>query len=109
MNYFLLYFFTLLIVFSAIGYGFLLSKIVNKDLIKFNLGYIGLLGLLSLTIISYITIFFTSHNYTHNLILHFIGIFLFIYNIKTLKLDKEVLKLLILFCLLDYPHLEKSF
>ena len=66
MNYFLLYFFTLLIVFSTIGYGFLLSRIVNKDLIKFNLGYIGLLGLLGLTIISYITIFFTSHNYTHN-------------------------------------------
>jgi len=100
MNYFLLYFFTLLIVFSTIGYGFLLSRIVNKDLIKFNLGYIGLLGLLTLTIISYITIFFTSHNYAHNLILHFIGIFLFIYNIKTLKLDKEVLKLLILFSIL---------
>ena len=68
MNYFLLYFSTILIVFSTIGYGFLLSRIVNKELIKFNLGYVGLLGLLSLTIISYITIYFISHNYTHNLI-----------------------------------------
>ena len=100
MNYFLLYFFTLAIVFSTIGYGFLLSRIVNKDLIKFNLGYIGLLGLLCLTVISYITIFFTAHNYTHNLILHFVGIFLFFYNIKILKLDKEVFKLLILFSIL---------
>ena len=100
MNYFLLYFFTLLIVFSIIGYGFLLSRIVNKELVKLNLGYLGLLGLLLLTIISYATIFFTAHNYTHNLILHFIGIFLFIYNIRTQKLDKEVLKLLILFSIL---------
>ena len=49
MNYFLLYFSTILIVFSTIGHGFLLSRIVNKELIKFNLGYVGLLGLLSLT------------------------------------------------------------
>ena len=100
MNYFLLYFFTLLIVFSTIGYGFLLSRIVNKDLIKFNLGYIGLLGLLCLTFISYVTIFFTAHNYIHNLILHFIGIFLFFYNTKTLKLNREVFNLLILFSVL---------
>ena len=77
MNYFLLYFFTLFIVFSTIGYGFFLSRIINKELIKFNLGYLGLLGLLGLTIISYSTIFFTPHNYIHNLILHFFGIFYF--------------------------------
>jgi hypothetical protein len=100
MNYFLLYFSTILIVFSTIGHGFLLSRIVNKELIKFNLGYVGLLGLLSLTIISYITIYFISHNYTHNLILHLIGILLFIYNIRALKLNKEVFKLLILFSIL---------
>jgi hypothetical protein len=100
MNYFLLYFSTLLIVFSTIGYGFLLSRIVNKELINFNLGYLGLLGLLCLTIISYTTIYFTAHNYTHNLIIHFIGICLFIYNIHTQKLNKEVLKLLILFSIL---------
>jgi hypothetical protein len=100
MNYFLLYFFTLFIVFSTIGYGFFLSRIINKELIKYNLGYLGLLGLLGLTIISYSTIFFTPHNYIHNLILHFFGIFLFFYNIRILKLDKEVLKLLILFSIL---------
>ena len=100
MNYFLLYFFTLLIVFSTIGYGFVFSKIVNKEFLKLNLGYIGLLGLLCLTIISYSTIFFTPHNFVHNLILHFIGIFLFFYHVRLQKLNKEVIKLLILFSIL---------
>ena len=51
MNYFLLYSTSLIIVFSIIGYGFILSRFVNKELSNFNLGYIGLLGLLFLVII----------------------------------------------------------
>ena len=100
MNYFLLYFSTLLIVFSTIGYGFIFSKIVNKEFIKLNFGYLGLLGLLCLTIISYSTIFFTPHNFVHNLILHFIGIFFFFYNVRLQKLNTEVVKLSILFSIL---------
>ena len=45
MNYILLYSFGLILIFSIIGYGFLLSKIVNKELLNYNIGYQGLLGI----------------------------------------------------------------
>ena len=77
MNYILLYSFGLILIFSIIGYGFLLSKIVNKELLNYNIGYQGLLGIFFLTIISYTTIFFVKHSYFHNLIIHFIGLFSF--------------------------------
>ena len=75
MNYLLLYFFAIILSFSIIGHGYLLSKIINKDLLNFNIGYQGLLGIFFLTTISYTTIFFVKHGYFHNLIIHFIGLF----------------------------------
>ena len=100
MNYIYLYFFTLIITFSTIGYGFILSKIIDKNLLRYNLGYIGLLGLLCLVIISYTTIYFTKHGYIHNIILHAFGIFSFIFHIKERKLNIDVVKLVILFSVL---------
>ena len=44
------------------GYGFLLAQFLNKNLLKYNLGYIGILGLLALVILSYTTIFFLIKN-----------------------------------------------
>jgi len=82
MNYVLLYSFLLIFTFSIIGYGFLISKITNKELLSYNLGYQGLLGIFFLTIISYTTIFFVKHNYIHNLIIHFIGLSAFFYFFK---------------------------
>ena len=70
---FLLYFYLILIVSSILGYGFLLAQLLNKNLLKYNLGYIGILGLLALVLISYTTIFFVKHDYVHNSIIHFIG------------------------------------
>jgi len=100
MNYLLIYFSVLLVTFSIIGHGFILSRLVNIELLKFNIGYIGLLGLLNLVIISYITIFFFKHGYTHNLILHSIGLISFFFHIKENKLKKDLFKLLILLSIL---------
>lgn len=77
-----IYLLVLTITFSFVGYGFIITNFVNKKIIKFNIGYIGLLGLFFSTIISYITIFFLKHGYTHNLIFHLLGISFFIYFIK---------------------------
>ena len=71
---FLLYFYLILIISSILGYGFLLAQFLNKNLLKYNLGYIGILGLLVLVLISYTTIFFVKHDYIHNLIIHFVGL-----------------------------------
>ena len=72
----------IILSFSIIGHGYLLSKIINKDLLNFNIGYQGLLGILFLTMISYFTIFFIKHGYIHNIILHVIGVLSFIYFLK---------------------------
>ena len=97
---FLLYFYLILIVSSILGYGFLLAQLLNKNLLKYNLGYIGILGFLALVLISYTTIFFIKHDYVHNLIIHFIGLVSFAYFFRNLKLNKDYILLIILIFIL---------
>ena len=99
-NYFLLYFSALIISFSILGYGFLLSRIIDKNLLSYNLGYQGLLGILFLTFISYLTIFFMKHGYIHNIIVHIIGISSFVINFKKRFSFTDIKKFLILFSIL---------
>jgi len=100
-KFFLLYFYLILIVSSILGYGFLLANFLNKNLLKYNLGYIGILGLLALVILSYTTIFFTKHGYVHNLIVHAIGLISFAFFFCKLKLNKDYILLIILIFLLS--------
>ena len=93
---FLLYFYLILIISSILGYGFLLANFLNKNLLKYNLGYIGILGLLALVLVSYITIFFVKHDYFHNSIIHFIGLISFAFFFRKLKLNKNYILLIIL-------------
>jgi hypothetical protein len=86
---------------SILGHGFLLANFLNKNLLKYNLGYIGILGLLTLVLASYTTIFFTKHDYVHNSIVHFIGLVSFAYFFCKLKLNKEYILLIILIFLLS--------
>ena len=101
VKYFLLYFYLILIISSILGYGFLLAQFLNKNLLKYNLGYIGILGLLALVILSYTTIFFTKHGYVHNLIVHAIGLISFAFFFCKLKLNKDYILLIILIFLLS--------
>jgi len=100
VKFFLLYFYLILIISSILGYGFLLANFLNKNLLKYNLGYIGILGLLALVLISYITIFFIKHDYVHNLIIHFIGLTSFVFFFRKLKLNKDYILLIILIFIL---------
>ena len=99
-NYFLLYFSALIISFSILGYGFLLSRIIDKDLLSYNLGYQGLLGILFLTFISYLTIFFMKHGYVHNIIVHIIGVSSFAIYFKKKISFIDIKKFLIIFSIL---------
>jgi hypothetical protein len=96
VKYFLLYFYLILIISSILGYGFLLANYLNKNLLKYNLGYIGILGLLALVILSYTTIFFTKHGYVHNLIVHAIGLISFAFFFCKLRLNKDYILLIAL-------------
>ena len=77
--YLIILFFTILITCSFLGYGLITANYINKDILEVNIGYIGLIGLLTCTIISYITIYFSKHGFFHNIILHAFGLCAFYY------------------------------
>jgi len=87
-----------LILFSIIGYGFLLG---SKDKNSLSIGFLGFKGLFILIILSYFTNFLTPHNLVHNSIILIIGIILFIYNFKNkIKTNNNffiILTLIVLF------------
>ena len=64
--------FYLILIFSIIGYGKLFLVFTKSE---YNIGYQGLVGILFLIVISYITNFFSVHNYIHNTIV--IGIIIY--------------------------------
>jgi len=107
------YLISLLIFFSIIGYGLILTKIINFKNLNYNFGLLGFLGLFILSIISSYTHILTPHNYYHNILIIFIGlIFFFSYSKKNYV---EYKYLIIIFSLLflaliisktneDYPY-----
>ena len=101
-NFFLLLSFYFTISFSVLGYGFLLQHHILKNKV-INLGYVGLYGFFILTIYSYLSHYFISHNLTHNVVIFFVGIFLFIKNFK--KISKENFFLLIVILFILFPGL----
>ena len=77
---FIIFFFLTLL--STIGYGLLFQRIFfNKNISNYTNKtlYIGFFGLFFITLISLITSLIFSHNFTHNIILHFIGLFFLIF------------------------------
>ena len=74
--------YSLIFLFSNIGYGFLFSKVINKEYLILNIGYQGIIGFFSLCVISLFSSFFISHNFYFNSIIHLIGIVSFVTFIK---------------------------
>ena len=100
-------FFYIFILFSTIGYGFLISKVVNRYNISNNLGYLGLSGLFFLGIYSYASSIFLKHNYLHNSLILLIGFISFLYFIK-INLNKyksHIIHFLIIFFIIFFSSL----
>ncbi len=51
----------------------------------FSIGYLSLFGIIFLTFFAYLSILLTSHNSIFNLIVHILGIFFFLKNIKNIE------------------------
>ena len=101
MHYHLILFlYSILFIHSIIGYGFIFSRITNKDLLHENIGYIGIIGFFFISLISIFTSFFFAHNYLHNIILHFIGIIGFLTSMSNFKKFTEVKYLWLLIVIL---------
>ena len=87
----ILFFITYVVLFfSVIGYGLIMarfSKLTPTN--DINIGIKVILGIIFLSFVSYITIFFISHNIFFNSLIHLIGIFFFLktlINSKNLKI-----------------------
>ncbi len=81
MNLFFYLTYYFLISFSIIGYGYFFKTLFMKGE-KNNLGYLGIYGIFSLIIISYLSNYLISHNHLFNSILWLIGLAIFILFIK---------------------------
>ena len=88
--------YSIIFLFSNIGYGFLFSKIINKEYLSLNIGYQGIIGFFFLSVISLFTSFFIAHGYVFNSIIHVIGILSFIIFIRLYFKNSEVKLLLLL-------------
>ncbi len=98
LDFFILFFFYLVSIFSTLGYGLYFQRIINIPYNKKCLGYSGLIGLFFLTIYSYFSNFFYAHGIYHNLIILFVGLVLFYLSyIKRLFSKIEIKFLVILF------------
>ncbi len=87
----ILYFGYLIILCMIIGFGYLSSKLLS---IRLSLGELGLSGILFMTILSYITNLFVSHDFIHNSIFLVIGLLGFLLILKR-KLFRKKIKLIL--------------
>ena len=100
-NHFIFIFYSILIVFSTIGYGCFFSAKINKNFQTLNIGYQGIFGFFFIIFISVISSFIYKHDYIHNSILHLIGLFFFWRYFKITSIDYRSIKtLLFIFVLL---------
>ena len=68
---------------------------------EYNYGLTGILGLFCLSIISSYTHLFYPHNYTHNVIIIFLGLLgLILFNKKFLSSDDDIINISLLFLLI---------
>jgi len=101
-NHFIFISYLIIFLISTIGYGYLFSRIFFKDFQSLDFGYQGIIGFFLICLISVSTSFFFAHNFTHNLILHFIGLLSFFLNFFLNKKNFiiQIKKLILLFLIL---------
>ena len=77
-----------LIVLSVIGHGVLAIKFTKTNILIDEIGFVGLVGIFFLILYSYITHFFISHGYLHNIIFILTGL-LSVYYFRSKVLIKK--------------------
>lgn len=76
-----------LLFLSVSGWGSISNKIFKIDVKNFPLNL--LLGIILLTFISYISIFFIKHDSIFNILIHSLGVIFFVKNFKSFNIDKS--------------------
>ena len=95
----MLFFYFIIISFSLMGYGLLTSKTLG---IKVNnLGVIGILGIVFLSLVSFSLSIFFVHDYIFNLVFLILGLILFVYFFRiTLVTKQEIINYFLIFFIL---------
>ena len=96
MNLIILNLYYLIILFSIIGYGYFLSNILKLNINAKEVVLFGILGIIFLTFISYLTNIFSPHGFTHNIIVHSIGIIIFLSAIKSEAILKKKIYVIVI-------------
>ena len=87
-NYLIFFATYFLIVLSVVGHGVLAIKFTKIKVSIEEIGFVGLVGIFFLIIYSYVTHFFVSHGYLHNIIFIITGL-VSIYYFRTKILTKK--------------------
>jgi len=94
-NFLILFLYFFIIITSVVGYGLILDKFIGKKNISQNFGYLGFLGLFSLTLYSYVSHLLFVHSQIHNFFIIIIGVIFFILNFKKKYQKKKNLIILL--------------
>ena len=100
--FFIFYF---LIVVAVLGFGIVFRKIIFKSSSLFNLGFDGLVGIFILTIYSYVSHFFFSHNLEHNFLVILTGLIMFFLNYNKIKYNFELKIFISVFLILFFAFI----
>ena len=92
---FLISYFT--IILSVVGHGILAIRLTKAKVSLDEIGFVGLIGIFFLTLYSYITHFFMSHGYLHNLFFIFIGLVALFYFRSKILIKKNLIFLFSIF------------
>ena len=87
-HFFIFFLFYFLILISIIGYGTLVSVMLNFNH-KHNVGFLGINGIFFLTFYSYLSNLFIAHSSIHNLVIVIVGIVIFYFIKNKLKIQKR--------------------
>ena len=79
LNFFIFFAYYFIILFSILGYGYFLLSFEKNNKNYLNFGYIGIIGLFSLTVYSYLSNIFISHSKNHNILVIILGLISFLY------------------------------
>jgi len=105
LNFFIFFAYYFIILFSIIGYGYLLLNFEKNNKIYLNLGYIGIVGLFFLITYSYLSNIFIPHSKSHNIIVIIFGLISFLYffikNYKKRFFKKNFIFLILFFLVLS--------
>tara|TARA_X000000950_G_scaffold287362_1_gene399355 strand:- start:468 stop:2150 length:1683 start_codon:yes stop_codon:yes gene_type:complete len=96
-NYLIFFLSYFLIVFSVVGHGVLAIKLTKTKVSTDEIGFVGLVGIFFLILYSYITHFFVSHGYLHNIIFIIIGLLSIYYFRSKILLKKNFIFLFSIF------------